>query len=335
METQKNLKAIPADELVVGHQGIYHVPENAVDKMNEEVTATLGAVSQAISITADIPLGRKQEGKVVLSIEKNIKDFVADELAKKDNHLPKTEVGVWVYYLTKGIENDFGRTWEQPPTSIKPSRSKYEVAKSKGKRALSKAEKNEMLAKCDINYYADDIKEGKITIEEAQNSIAEAFAKKLDLENAGYIITKKKTEGIKKFDEITEIKKYWTEDDSKGLLYAQHNYKLVVPHLEDYIDLRGNNSYETQMRKITFVNWTRVHDKKSLLKEISDYVSNKPGMKDIFTSRTLKGIHICKLGIMGQQKQRFIVIDMKDNKDGSQVLLNISSDGNNAIELSD
>ena len=61
---------------------------------------------------SNIPLGRKQEGKVVLSVESNIKKFVADCLANEKNpktkepnenyighDLPDTETGVWVHYL--------------------------------------------------------------------------------------------------------------------------------------------------------------------------------------------------------------------------------------------
>ena len=45
---------------------------------------------------------------------------------------------VWVHYLTKGIEQDFGRTWEEPPTSIRPKLTGLAKKAKGGKRIISK-----------------------------------------------------------------------------------------------------------------------------------------------------------------------------------------------------
>jgi len=317
--SQENLKAVPLENIVVGHQGMYDLTtqddEKSIDEMHNDVVSVTSAVSDAIPVIPDIPTGRENYGTVILSIEDGIKNFVKDELAKKENHLPNSQTGVWVYYLTKGIEKDFGRTWTKEPISIRERKSDYKKSAEKGKRVLSKKEKNDLLAKCDINYYSDDIKNGKISINEAQMQIAEAFSKKLELENAGYIISNKKTEGVLQFDEIDEITKNWDGEKEYSALYKLNDIKIVVPNLQSYIDERGNKSYETQLKKITFLDFTKIKDSEELLGEISKHLTDETD------GCTIKGIHLAKKTIMGQMKPRYILLDMQENNSQKQKIL--------------
>ena len=106
------------DSLAVGHAGLYKVEEFA-----EELNSTKGPqLDESKEILADIELGLKDGGKTLITCEKGIKTFVKDELAKGENHLPNSELGVWIHYLTEGIKKDFGRTWNETPKSLRPKR---------------------------------------------------------------------------------------------------------------------------------------------------------------------------------------------------------------------
>lgn len=180
----------------VGHAGLY-VPTN-----DEEATAAYAAVAGITSviteaITPDIPLGLKGAGQTLINCEKGIKSFVKDVLAAdRSNGLPDSETGVWVHYLTEGIAKDFGRTWEDTPVSLRSKQSKEDKKLSAGKRVITKKEKNELLDKLNITYYQKDIDEQRITIQEAMDSIAQAYAYKKKLEDAGYYLSPNKTEGV-------------------------------------------------------------------------------------------------------------------------------------------
>ena len=110
----------------------------AVAKNPEDVGITKEETATR-EIVADIPLGIKGGGKTLITCEKGIKAYVKDVLAKDGNHLPNSELGVWVYYLTEGVKRDFGRTWEAAPTCLKPKETKTEKAAKDKKRIITKA----------------------------------------------------------------------------------------------------------------------------------------------------------------------------------------------------
>ena len=103
-------KDIPLENMKVGHAGLYVDGDN-VEETVEQLANMTGVITDVIN--NDIPLGLKDGGKTLIACEQGIKAFVRDQLAGTkdnpvDNHLPDTEVGVWIHYLTEGIIRDFG-----------------------------------------------------------------------------------------------------------------------------------------------------------------------------------------------------------------------------------
>ena len=118
---EKNAKpATELDNVSVGHARLYFSGDETLEEGVEKVTNVLTTFAE---IMCDIPLGIKDGGKTLITCEKGIKAFVRDELAKQENHLPNSEIGVWIHYLTEG-KRDFGRSWEELPRSIKLNRPK-------------------------------------------------------------------------------------------------------------------------------------------------------------------------------------------------------------------
>ena len=177
----------------------------------------------------------KNSGKVLLSVEGNVKHFVKDNLAKEDNHLPDTEVGVWVHYLTEGIKRDFGRTWEGLPVSIRPKQSRDEKKAEKGKFVISKQRKNEIMAQLNWTYWEPKVSSGSMTMEEAISKFQEVAEEKKRLEGLGISLSTKKTEGIGFFDcERAVVESY--NGEWKALeIYGKSKIKLLVPNIIENI----------------------------------------------------------------------------------------------------
>ena len=210
---------VPIEELqkfAVGHAGLYETEATDADGSNE--------------VARDIPLGMRTGGNTVINSETGIKAFVKDELAKQENHLPNSETGVWIHYLTQGIARDFGRTWEDTPKSIAIREPASKKSREQGKRVMTKKEKNELLAKLDMKYYIDDINDGKITEEEAMESILESLKYKKQLEESGYHLSVNKGDGVELFDWKSIVNKNLQKDDA-WTIYTGAKFKVIIPNL--------------------------------------------------------------------------------------------------------
>ena len=227
---------IPSDNIVVGHQGLYDPTLQPADEDDDtleqykSVATTASIISE--TILNNIPLGRGGAGKVLLSVEENIKMFVKDQLAKdKGNGLPNSEVGVWVHYLTKGIEQDFKRTWTEPPVSIRPKLTGLAKKAKQGKRVISKQEKNDLIAQLSWGYWEPKVKSGALSQEQAFTKFQEAIAKKEEYEQLGAVINDKKTASIGEYDgEKSVVEAYSGEWDALDI-YSKYGIKIIVPDI--------------------------------------------------------------------------------------------------------
>ena len=231
--------SFPIDKVAVGHAGIYVNSEDEVDTID----------TQPEIIEANIPLGLAAAGKTLLNTEKGIKTFVKDVLAANGNHLPNTETGVWVHYLTEGIARDFNRTWEKIPTALREKQSAEDKKLSSGKRVITKKEKNELLEQLDISYYQRDIDEGKITLPEALGFIQTAYEYKKKLEEAGYYLSPNKTQGVSllNWEQIVHTE-YGTWDAIE--VYKANKIDVVVPNaVENFFTA---NPKKVKSKQVTF-----------------------------------------------------------------------------------
>ena len=166
-------------------------------------TDTPEATDSPQSIQLPIDAGTK--GSILLNIESAVKELIT-ALAKKDNikgaeikadaysHLPNSITGVVMHYVIKGIKDELDIGFTQTPTSLKVrGNSAYDKKVSGKKRLLTREQKNELLARTQMSYYQIAISNNEITLDDAINSIKEAFEKKMEFEKMGYILPDKKT----------------------------------------------------------------------------------------------------------------------------------------------
>lgn len=323
------LDLLKSSTSAVGHAGIYEP-----DDEDDDIDATDVEVE---AITADIPIGVKNS-IIVLNIEDGIKTFAKEIIAKKKatreyRHLPYSITGLFVYYFTKGIEEDFNRTFTKTPLSINnrsggSSTSKYEVAKEKGKRVLSKKQKNELIAQCSYPYYEKDIINGIITEEEASKSMTDAWKKKRELEELGYFISPNKTQGVALFDWKTEVLNEWDGDETKLKIYSRHSIIPVIPCI---VGKSGNKINMQHSNKFVSKEMN-----KSILEGLEDdystfFAEKIEGWVDFKKHYAPKSFHIAKINQSGKMKDRWLVIDAIRNTDGKQVLLMWDKNGIDGI----
>ena len=324
-QDQISTKDTSIENMAVGHAGLY-VPteDDDIDTAATKIANTLGAIAQ--TLVNDIPLGIDKGGKTLLDTEQGIKAFVKDELAGKQNHLPDTEVGIWVHYLTKGIERDFGRTWEKDPKSIAPKKSKEEKKAESGGRLLTKKQKNMLVAKRRWDYWEKLIDEGKVTEEEAEEGMKGAIAEVKRLKEMGLYINTNKTKGVQQFDWEREITEMWDGDESKLNIYKKHKLLPLVPVLEKKWHMHSTNKFVTREWDKTII---KTDDGKSIDKK---FISSKIDEWENLTSHyTPKTFSICKIEVAGKMKERWFVCDAIRKSDKKQVLLMRDSNGKDGI----
>lgn len=148
-----------------------------------------------------LPINKEDKSTILLNVEGAVKDL-ATALAKKQeikgvevdeeiiSKLPNSLTGIMVHYFCKGIREDFGIGFAENPVSLKQrgSGSAYDRKVAGKKRLLTREQKNELLAKTQMSYYEKDIAAGTMTLEQAMFALKDAFERKQNFEEMGYML---------------------------------------------------------------------------------------------------------------------------------------------------
>jgi len=155
-----------------------------------------------------LPLDGEKTTTILLNVEEDIKSLI-QKLAKRVeigngvdipedqlSSLPTSITGVVVHFITKGLESEFGIGFENEPRSLKVRgiASNYDKKVAGKKRLLTRDQKNDLLAKTSMTYYETKIASGEMTIDNVMYAIKDAYERKANFEEMGYILPPKKTE---------------------------------------------------------------------------------------------------------------------------------------------
>tara|TARA_S200002703_G_C3801312_1_gene247670 strand:+ start:2326 stop:3483 length:1158 start_codon:yes stop_codon:yes gene_type:complete len=263
-------KDIPLESMEVGHAGLYPLSaDDSLEGQHEKITKVMGAITDVI--TADIPLGLKDGGKTLIACEQGIKSFVRDKLAGTkenpvDNHLPNTEVGVWIHYLTEGIVRDFGRTWMDTPKALRTRNSNKDETRSV---RITKEKKNALIAQKDMGYWMPMISAGKITMEEAVKEVVRVTEEIMEYERQGIDMNPKKTAGITDFNCDKPVLDKWNGAWEALDVFKKYGIKITLPDIiENFFltDKKPRQKYLTMTQK-------------SALIEGANFIGQKFGLK--------------------------------------------------------
>ena len=153
-----------------------------------------------------VEITRENKATILCNIESGVKDLISS-LAKKEKiegidievekygHLPNSQTGVVMYFIAKGLNTEFDIGFSTEPVSIarRGQVGAYDKKVEGKKRLLTRDQKNEIIEKMQMSYYEKDLAAGKITIEDAMDSIKETFNTKKGFEEMGYMLPPAKT----------------------------------------------------------------------------------------------------------------------------------------------
>jgi len=170
--------------------------------------STSTTTDQTTNEMKKLPLDGEKTTTILLNVEEDIKSLI-QKLAKRVeigngvdipedqlSSLPTSITGVVVHFITKGLESEFGIGFENEPRSLKVRgiASNYDKKVAGKKRLLTRDQKNDLLAKTSMTYYETKIASGEMTIDNVMYAIKDAYERKANFEEMGYILPPKKTE---------------------------------------------------------------------------------------------------------------------------------------------
>ena len=181
------------------------------------MTITPTKTEEAPASAYELPISSEDKTSILLNVEGAVKDL-ASALAKKREvkgveideaitaELPNSLTGVIVHYFCKGIKEDFGIEFAEKPVSLKQrgGGSKFDSKVAGRKRLLTREQKNELLAKTQMSLYEKDINAGTMTLEQAMFALKDAYERKANFQEMGYLLPPKKTEYPYWVDEVGE-----------------------------------------------------------------------------------------------------------------------------------
>ena len=155
--------------------------------------------------SSTLPINTEEKTTILLNVEVAVKELISS-LAKKSNvkvaegidasHLPHSITGVVIHYVVEGLKKDFDLGFEETPVCLKQrgGNSNYDKKVAGKKRLLTREQKNELLSKTQMSFYEEQIARGDMSIENAMFAIKDAFERKRNFEEMGYMLPSKKTE---------------------------------------------------------------------------------------------------------------------------------------------
>ena len=343
---------IPLEDVEVGHAGLY-VPDKSdtTDQAHEKIVNALGVITD--TITPNIKIKETLNvGKILINCERGIKTWVADELAKPvDNGLPNSETGVWIHYLTLGIERDFGRTWDKEPVSLNGREYNYKKQSStqkkasSGKRVITKAEKNDLLMKSNWSYWMPMVSAGKMSMEEGMKEFQQVAEKIQELEKLGITLSENKTAGVSDFNVDRSVIDVWGGNWEALDILQKHKITILIPDIiENFFTSRDrpktsimnaalgckqlmlgvyHKGKETGYKSNMFASYETeaIKDRDDLWKQVPEFY------KVISTGKhsgyEIKSIHIGKTKTTG--KDKCLIVDGVDIKSSKRILFVLDS----------
>lgn len=257
--------------------------------------------------------------------------------------LPSSYTGVFLYYLCKGLYEDFGIWFKGVPVSLKPRWGADKTAKTykTGGRVISTKEAKILMQKADMKYYSADIMSGKISIDDASKAVADAFKEIQKYREMGITLPEKATDKVRYFIEEEEARMDKSVPDTRFNIFKEHNLEIAVPRLnEDYqTKCTAHKKYATSIKNVAGqVYYPDINNTADDNGEVNSADIFKKFPRLIELAKEEVGViekdfkvintHICKQ--RGKGRMRVIVFDCESSKKG-QILL--STDGGDMVSI--
>ena len=164
--------------------------------MTEETAAATTKYEVALKVDKTALLLNVESGmkQLIGSLAKKTKIEGCDIEESEYEHFPNSFTGVVVHLLLRGLKEELDIGFDDIPVSLRRRNSSALDKKVAGKkRLLTRDEKNELLAKTSMSYYEAKIASNDMTIEQVMFAIKDAFERKRNYEEMGYMLPEGKT----------------------------------------------------------------------------------------------------------------------------------------------
>ncbi len=171
-----------------------------------ETGAAMDAAKEDAAAKHIVEIAKDSKSTILMNVEDGVKKLVS-ALARKEKidgididvekfaGIPNSQTGVVMYFLVKGLKSEFDIGFSQSPTSLamRGKMGAYNKKIEGKKRLLTRDQKNEIIEKMQMSYYENDLAAGKMTMDDAMESIKDAFNTKKGFEEMGYMLPAAKT----------------------------------------------------------------------------------------------------------------------------------------------
>lgn len=156
-------------------------------------------------------------------------------------YYPSTYTGIFLYYVCKGLYEDFGIWFKSPPVSLKERKSANKIQKSydDGGRVITNKAARELRKSADMNTYMPDITSGKMTMDEAIEKMKAAVEEIQKLTALGIDLPTTATGKVAYFKQDVEARADKEVPDNRYDIFKKEQIEIKVPRVQEDLEFKG------------------------------------------------------------------------------------------------
>ena len=243
---------------------------------------------------------------------------------------PQSYTGIFLYYLCKGLYEDFGIWFTGTPVSLKKRETEDKMSKSynDGGRVITNKAARELRKAADMNTYMPDITSGKMSMDDAITKMKAAVAKMQTLSGLGIELPTTATGKVKYFNEEIEARADKEKPDDRYTLFKKEELEIKVPRVQEDLEIKvlKHRKYKTDINNIVksgnplnHPELIKIERETGALTAKDILIKSAMAQKEVNAmdaSAEIINCHIVKSKKKGTGRQRFICFDCQSKTKG-------------------
>lgn len=243
---------------------------------------------------------------------------------------PQSYTGIFLYYLCKGLYEDFGIWFKGTPVSLKKRETQDKMSKSynDGGRVITNKAARDLRKAADMNTYMPDITAGKMSMDDAITKMKEAVEEMQKLTSLGIKLPTTATGKVRYFSEEVEARADKEKPDDRYTLFKKEELEIKVPRVQDDLEFKvlNHRKYKTDINNIVKSGNPLNHPELIKIERETGALTAKDillksamalkEVNDMDASAEIINCHIVKSKKKGTGRQRFICFDCQSKTKG-------------------
>lgn len=321
----------------------------ATTRMILEVAKQVGISTDFAAIEVEkegLDIDGRARKDTLLKCEDTIREVIADMMEKptpivnpiKDekfcgSHLtlyPSTYTGIFLYYVCKGLYEDFGIWFKTPPVSLKQKKQSNKLQKSynDGGRVITNKAAKELRKMADMNTYMPDITAGKMTMDDAITKMKAAVEEMQKLMDLGIELPTTATGKVRYFKEEVEAREDKDKEDNRYEIFKQGKLEIKIPRVQEEMRFKvlNHKKYKTDVYNIKSSGNPLHHPELLKIEDETGSLSAKDillkcemaqkEINEVDSKAAIINCHVVKYKKSGTGRQRFICFDCQSKEKG-------------------